>query len=95
MTENLNHKWTLQKLGPQSCACRWSYFSQGRRHRGGGIGAAGAAMPPHFLAQTWATPDDHALIDDVAANDSYRGTGMLINTFENSEHAYVKIMNIN
>ena len=27
-------------------------------------------------------------IDGAAANDSSRGTGMLINTFENSEHAY-------
>ena len=32
-------------------------------YKGGGIGAAGAAMTPHFLAWTWATPYDHALID--------------------------------
>ena len=29
-----------------------------------------------------------ARIDGAAANDSYHGTGMLINTFENSERAY-------
>ena len=30
----------------------------------------------------------HVQIDGAAANDSSHGTGMLINTFENSERAY-------